>query len=930
MIFHLILRNHMPFRHDAHRYSRRLAALLFPVCAVALQAQIPGRNVNMVSGTTLYDGDPFLQRQNEPSIAVSTRNPLHLLAGANDYRTVDIPITPDGGDGEQTGDAWIGVYKSFDGGQTWRSRLLPGFPQDESAEGSTSPLKNGKYRAGADVVVRSGTNGMFYLTGLAFDRIADTPSAIFLSTFVDNNNNEAGDTIQYRGTRIVAASPGGPSAAFIDKPWLAVDVPRAGALTCSVGGQVFAGGNVYVSYTAFYDDETRSQVMFTRSQDCGQTWSMPIPLSDGATRDQGASIAVDPASGTVYVSWRRAPKGSGTGQILVSKSTDGGATFPPSGLVAEISPFDQGSSLYSFRTISYPTMTVDSAGRVYIAWAEAGLGRNGEARIVIATSTDGLVWTRPGLVEPSPLPVRQGLDYAYGHQLMPSLTYGGGKLMLVFYDTRLSHMVGRLQCLVCQGNPLARNEVEFAGNLVPVPTESGLSLVFNSFISDQKLSRRQTIDVRAGIADPGPAPVFAITQVSEYLFGSPDTDKDAKPIVQLRFNPPDLPLFATGSRAFLGDYIDVASAPPFVPINVGTRVTWRANTSEAPVYHAAWTDNRDVRPPPDGKWETYTPPAYLPPGPSVFDPTQSRPACIPDRTGMRNQNIYSSRITTGVIAGSPGNNKTLGSIERAFVVFVQNPTDAIKTYRLSISAASQAGGGSASFVQSRALAGGAPLYTLDVQVAPRSSASRSVFVNSPVPHPQIPIQVTEITGVQGSPITGAPRATVLLNPDLTNPDLTNPDLTNPDLTNPDIRNAEVYNPDLTNPDLTNPDLTNPDLTNPDLTNPDLTNPDLTNPDLTNPDLTNPDLTNPDLTNYEVRNPDLTNPDLTNPDLTNRAMTDATWKLVNKGNTAASYGSDCCSGTRRFPPASRPNYSCIAFTAIQKRTAASSWSGRSTS
>ena len=36
-------------------------------------------------------GDGFLQRQVEPTIAVSTRNPDHLLAFFNDYRAVDVP-----------------------------------------------------------------------------------------------------------------------------------------------------------------------------------------------------------------------------------------------------------------------------------------------------------------------------------------------------------------------------------------------------------------------------------------------------------------------------------------------------------------------------------------------------------------------------------------------------------------------------------------------------------------------------------------------------------------------------------------------------------------------------------------------------------------------------------------------------------------------
>ena len=45
-------------------------------------------------------GDGFLQRQVEPTIAVSTRNPDHLLTFFNDYRAVDVP--DDTGLGEET------------------------------------------------------------------------------------------------------------------------------------------------------------------------------------------------------------------------------------------------------------------------------------------------------------------------------------------------------------------------------------------------------------------------------------------------------------------------------------------------------------------------------------------------------------------------------------------------------------------------------------------------------------------------------------------------------------------------------------------------------------------------------------------------------------------------------------------------------------
>src|SRR5438270_96976 len=121
----------------------RVSLLAAVACIQPAYAQgpTPGQNVNMVSGTKWPGGDPFLQRQNEPSIAVSTRNPQHLLAGANDYRTVDLNLVDQLPINQLRGDAWLGVFKSFDGGQRWQSTLLPGFMQDGSSFGAASPMK---------------------------------------------------------------------------------------------------------------------------------------------------------------------------------------------------------------------------------------------------------------------------------------------------------------------------------------------------------------------------------------------------------------------------------------------------------------------------------------------------------------------------------------------------------------------------------------------------------------------------------------------------------------------------------------------------------------------------------------------------------------------------------------------------------------------
>ncbi len=841
-----------PYQSLNRRSTPLAIALLVILTGIALPvptyAQIASRNINMVSGTQWPSGDPFLQRQNEPSLAVSTRNPLHLIAGANDYRTVDLP----GLAGGETGDAWVGLFKSLDGGQTWSSSLVPGYPQDTSPSSASSPMK--AFQAAADPVVRAGTNGLFYYSSLVFNRGANAPSAIVVSRFIDNNNNEAADPIQFLGTTTVAT---GANNVFLDKGWMAVDVPRAGALVCTLGNpqQLISAGNVYVAYTAFAGDESHGAIMFSRSRDCGATWSQPIQIAASTSTNQGATIAIQPSTGAVYVAWRRFASATDIDALMFSRSTDGGLTFSAPSVASLIAPFDQPTSAVSFRTNAYPSMAVDGNGLIYLGWAQRGVGPGGDARIVVATSNNGgVTWT-------APVPVDN--PAARGHQIMPSLSYVGGILAVLYYDQRDDTTTGTYSAL---GGGLFNETRTPLGDLATNPAHP--EKVFTSGIVDAASSgtllRRHTLDVR--VAQSTGNLQFTSTKVSKYPIGS---RPNSKLVEQLQMNAPNLPMFALGTVPFMGDYIDIAGLA-FVKDANGN---WIYNTaaSNTTVFRAVWTDNRDVRPPADGNWAHYIPPASLSSQPaSIFDPNQPQPACDPNfplQSGSRNQNIYTAVISRGLLAHSPANAKALSSTTpRAFVLSLQNTTSVAKTFRMAV--ANQPPGGRASFGQRSS---SSTSIKLDVTIAPSSSISRTVFVQSSVAQAQVRIDIAEVTAPNGTVVAGGLQSSILLNPDPTNP------------ANPAIQNAEIYNPDVSNPDVSNPDVSNPDVSNPDVSNPDVSNVVVANPDVSNPDVSNADVSNPD-----VSNPDVSNPDVSNPDVSNGTFKDVTWVVKNKGNTYSSY------------------------------------------
>jgi hypothetical protein len=911
-------------------------AIAFTAISISLSAQIPGRNVNMVSGHVWPDGDPFLQRQNEPSLAASTRNPLHLVGGSNDYRTVDLPF-PDDGD-EETGDAWLGLFKSFDGGQRWISTLLPGYPQDDSPAGLASPLRTKGYQAGADPVVRAGTSGLIYYNGLAFDRTPNGKSGIFLARFIDNNNKENGDPIAYLGTTMVAESSG---SRFFDKPWMAVDVPRGDAPVCVIGAdntlsmvspakkgkkakkhavaaplppaQRIPAGAIYVAFSSITGEGTalRSEILLTRSMDCGATWSTPMKVSRPEDPiNQGATIAIDPRLGTVFVAWRRFsayataqnPNPADADAVMVATLPYGGKKVDPPGKAygfpaaqgrrtahqleelfehrgkkedknkkiksqeaSGVAEFDQGSSAVSFRSNAYPTIAADGTGRVYLAWTTRGFPADSApgdgARIVITTTRDGRTFTQP-----RPVDDRGQL----GHQLMPSLAFAGGKLMLAFYDLRET-----------RANTHGRYVTD-------ANTNSGL---------------RQTIDIRSAMALPGDYPQFAPSvKVSDYLMGINTRSQRLEP---LQVNPPNLPMFRQGTTPFMGDYIDIAAAPAFVPVGAGKWAFNTAGTTQAPVFHAAWTDNRDVRPPANGDWTKYTPARISPTEPahpSKLNPAITVPDCEDGNAGSRNQNVYSARITGGLLAGSPGNSKPLSTtLQRAFVVFAQNATAEMRRFRMTIR--TQPPGGRASFDQFAPAA----VTNLEMNVPPRSTATRTVYATSSDRHALIPVDVVETTP---APASLGLSSTVLLNPDVDNPDLVNPDIDNGGVSNTDITNAEVYTPDIDNPDIDNPNVKNPDidnvrLANPDIDNPDIDNPDIDNPDIdnvrvANPDIDNLSISNPDIDNPDIDNPDIDNPDIDNPDIDNGSIADVTWQVSNTGNTTSAFNVNVFLAQQQLP------------------------------
>jgi hypothetical protein len=805
-------------------------------------------------------GDYYLQRQVEPSIAVSTRNPNHIVAFFNDYRNVEIP--DDGGLGQtaraKTGflerflawlsrrpsptpkvppptaaaaaEAWVGMARSYDG-LTWSGGLVPGALWDNSPASLASPAHG--LEAGTDPVVAAAPCGTFYVVWVAFTR--EGSSKILVSRYEDLNNSELDETIVYLGTTVAEVGQNDGAGHFHDKPAIAVDHARGTSVDpCA--------HNVYIAWARFngvdQQGKFHSIMNFMRSTDKGLSFTptTPVKLDGNTTRGQGAAIAVDPrpgtptttGGGTVYVGWRHF---FGPATILLTKSTDFGATFPGQPLnilgSSEIQSFDQPSlattsfppQQIAFRSNGLPSLTVTGDGTIFGAWQErvdistcgdppgpnCGLpDQNGSPRIVLVKSAPGgNNWTN---ATGGPVAQRSAVDFgdrddpndpnlpapgfgtlpmsrASGPQVMPKLMFGGGRLLLTYYESR--------------GILAGNDTVQLTDLTPPAP----------NFISGID----RWMDLRSALLDPATGALLGTAQVSRYPIKNdanladgegladvqavnppcaPDDSGPGLPPCVRRVNRVGGPTSASGTTPFIGDYIDVTPIVQFVPVGQ-TAWKWATDAADVPyrAFRTIFTDLRNQVPPthPPGfvEWQRY--PFYSVPGSGG---TQCN-------AGSRNADVLTSLVNAELVVSAPVTFKQLGQIQVSFPVFVQNNTNTSQFFRLTITA----GAGVSSFDQT------SNIDSIDTEIYKFSSVTRVVYVDKTAPtNTLVQVSVQEITGLGGAVVPNGLSGMATINGDPTNPsgDPVTTETHNPTPFNPTPINPTPFNPTPFNPTPFNP------------------------------------------------------------------------------------------------------------------------------
>lgn len=270
----------------------------------------------------------------ECTIIINRLSPNNILAAANPDR----------------------IYRSSDGGLTWIESGLNAF--------TSQPVYG-------DVTLATDSAGRYYYQSLG------TPGYLLYTL----RSTDFGATWN---TETVIGNGG----YLEDKNWLLVD---------NVPGSPY-NGYLYCAWTRRPSNPNPGYMLFSHSDDNGQTWPVYDTIdSDPTIPSIGSGLAVGP-SGELYVSWG----GGSPNEIKLKKSTDAGVTWPGGPIVVDnnVQPvanyYATINHAISF-SAQFTSLACDVSGgpyngNLYCVWDDIRNGVN-NADIFLARSTDGgLTW----------------------------------------------------------------------------------------------------------------------------------------------------------------------------------------------------------------------------------------------------------------------------------------------------------------------------------------------------------------------------------------------------------------------------------------------------------------------------------------------------------------------------------------------------------
>ena len=197
--------------------------------------------------------------------------------------------------------------------------------------------------------------------------------------------------------------------------------------------------NVYIAWTQNITEAsgTDQRIVVSRSTDGGATFSAPIIINDlSIAGTRGGNLFADPAvgpGGELYVAWHDID----AGQVWIDRSVDGGLTFGTDVLVTNSAAgFKTSIPAQPDRGVGVmPTIDTDRSGgpfngRLYLAYSDLGAGGSPDFNVLVRSSSDGgLTWTAPVVVHD---------DGGTNSQFLPwvDVDQQTGQAVAVWYDAR--------------------------------------------------------------------------------------------------------------------------------------------------------------------------------------------------------------------------------------------------------------------------------------------------------------------------------------------------------------------------------------------------------------------------------------------------------------------------------------------------------------